>query len=134
MFYFLYLLLYIFFNVVTSPPILHPCQPSPCGPYSNCREIDNHAVCSCKNNFIGIPPNCRPECYISSECIQNRACINQKCSDPCIDKCGTNAFCQVVNHNPICSCLSGYTGDPFNACVIKESKNLISMQVHIDYN
>lgn len=24
--------------------------------------------------------------------------------------------CQVVNHNPICSCIPGYTGDPFTRC------------------
>lgn len=24
--------------------------------------------------------------------------------------------CQVINHNPICSCAPGYTGDPFTRC------------------
>lgn len=36
--------------------------------------------------------------------------------------CGLNAHCQIVNHNPICSCLSGFTGDPFVRCFIEESK------------
>lgn len=36
--------------------------------------------------------------------------------------CGLNAQCQIVNHNPICSCLSGFTGDPFVRCFIEESK------------
>lgn len=36
--------------------------------------------------------------------------------------CGLNAQCQIVNHNPICSCLSGFTGDPFVRCFVEESK------------
>lgn len=59
---------------------------------------------------------CRPECKISSECPQDKACINLKCSDPCPGTCGLSARCQVVNHNPICSCLPGFTGDPFLRC------------------
>ncbi|KAL1140438.1 hypothetical protein AAG570_000370 [Ranatra chinensis] len=98
-----------------------PCRPSPCGPFSNCRSVDNHAVCSCQPNYIGAPPACRPECMVSTDCTQDRACINQKCADPCPGTCGLNARCQVVNHNPICSCTPGYTGDPFVRC-LKEQK------------
>lgn len=101
-----------------------PCQPSPCGPYSNCRVIDNHAVCSCQPNYVGNPPQCRPECVVSTDCTQNTACIDQKCKDPCPGTCGQNADCQVINHNPVCSCTSGYTGDPFFGCV-KERKIFI---------
>lgn len=97
------------------------CYPSPCGLYSQCRVINEHTVCSCLPGYVGSAPNCRPECVVSSECAQNRACINQKCADPCISMCGLNARCQVVNHNPICSCSVGYTGDPFIRC-IAESK------------
>ncbi|XP_065203541.1 neurogenic locus notch homolog protein 2-like [Planococcus citri] len=98
----------------------NPCIPSPCGPYSECRQVDNHAVCSCQKNYIGSPPACRPECVVSSECAQNKACIKQKCQDPCIGTCGYNARCQVVSHNPICSCSPGFTGDPFVRCVKEE--------------
>ena len=101
-----------------------PCQPSPCGPYSNCRVIDNHAVCSCQPDYVGSPPQCRPECVVSTDCTQNMACIDQKCRDPCPGTCGQNADCQVINHNPVCSCMSGYTGDPFFGCV-KEGKIFI---------
>jgi hypothetical protein len=27
-----------------------------------------------------------------------------------------NAECRVINHYPVCSCLSGYTGDASSAC------------------
>lgn len=96
-----------------------PCQPNVCGPYSKCRNINNHAVCSCDANYIGMPPNCHPQCVISSECPPDRSCINQKCKDPCSveNPCARNARCQVINHSPICSCNHGYTGDPFVRCV-----------------
>lgn len=105
-----------FFTKILVIPITNPCDPSPCGPYSICREKDSHAICSCQHNYIGSPPNCRPECIVSSECSQDKACENQKCVDPCLGKCGVNARCQVINHNPSCSCSPGYTGDPFFQC------------------
>lgn len=101
-----------------SKPEMHkdPCNPSPCGPNSQCRNIDNHAVCSCIQGFISSPPTCRPECIVSSECSATRACVNQKCTDPCLGSCGLGARCEVINHSPICSCSEGQTGDPFQSC------------------
>jgi hypothetical protein len=72
---------------------------------------------------------CRPECVVSSECSLNKACLNEKCGDPCPGTCGQNARCNVVNHNPICSCSSGYTGDPFIGCKMMESKNSLCILV-----
>jgi hypothetical protein len=73
--------------------------------------------------YIGTPPSCRPECVVSADCPQDKACLNQKCKDPCPGTCGQNARCQVVNHNPICSCPPGHTGDPFNRCFKEECKH-----------
>jgi len=105
-----------------------PCQPSPCGPNSQCRAVNDQAVCSCLAGYIGAPPQCRPECVVSSECPLDRACINQKCADPCPNTCGIRAQCTVRNHNPICACPSGLTGDPFLQCspIRKYSRNPIS--------
>lgn len=95
----------------------NPCIPSPCGPYSQCRLANpDTPVCSCLLEYVGSPPNCHPECTISSECPLDKACINSKCKDPCPGTCGQNAECHVNNHSPICSCQSGYTGDPFHRC------------------
>lgn len=93
-----------------------PCNPSPCGPYSQCRKVNGQGVCSCLPTYIGSPPSCRPECVASSECSQNRACVNQKCADPCPGPCGRNTRCDVRNHSPICSCRQGFTGDSFTQC------------------
>ena len=98
-----------------------PCRPSPCGLYSTCRVTSNRAVCSCLPNYLGQPPNCKPECMLSSECASNRACINMRCQDPCPGTCGQNARCRVTNHSPICSCIDGYTGDPFQQCLPERS-------------
>lgn len=46
--------------------------------------------------------------------------------DPCPGTCGFNARCQVINHNPICSCNPGYNGDPFVRCNLETSKKLHS--------
>lgn len=98
--------------------VSNPCEPSPCGPNSLCRVVDSTSVCTCLPAFLGSPPNCRPECTISTECAFSLACISNKCSDPCRSSrlCGSNARCETINHNPICSCPPSFTGDPFIAC------------------
>lgn len=106
-------------------PIGNPCVPNPCGPNSQCREINQQAVCSCLPQFIGSPPGCRPECTGSSECLQNQACINQKCADPCPGTCGQGAVCEVRSHSPICSCRPGQIGDPFIRCINQPRKTLL---------
>lgn len=99
-----------------------PCNPSPCGPNSECRPINGQGVCSCIRGFSGSPPSCRPECVVSTDCPQNEACSNQKCIDPCPGSCGLRAQCAVVGHSPICSCPAGFEGDPFVRCIPKSEK------------
>lgn len=96
-----------------------PCHPNPCGPNSQCRNINGQSVCSCLVGFIGSPPTCRPECIVSSDCAPSQSCSNQKCINPCQGSCGIGAKCQVVNHNPICSCPPSYTGNPFVRCQVQ---------------
>lgn len=112
--------------VFTAPPPnpiqlapLDPCVPSPCGSNSQCQNNGGSPACSCVPTFIGMPPNCRPECVINSECPSNQACIRQKCRDSCPGSCGQGALCHVVNHVPVCTCREGYTGDPFTRCIQK---------------
>lgn len=97
----------------------NPCASSPCGAYAECRNVGGTASCACLTNYIGSPPNCRPECTINPDCPSDRACMREKCRDPCAGACGVNANCQVINHTPMCTCLDGYEGDPFSDCRIK---------------
>lgn len=94
----------------------NPCVPSLCGPNARCEVINGHASCACLSNYFGSPPNCRPECTINSDCISSKACIRNRCEDPCPGSCGFNAQCHVYNHVPICTCYDGYTGNAFSQC------------------
>lgn len=104
--------------MIEQTPI-NPCQPSPCGPNAQCKEIGGAPSCSCLPEFIGQPPFCKPECINNNECSNRLACINSKCKDPCIGACGLNAECHVISHAPICTCNHGYTGDPFIQCTVE---------------
>lgn len=95
-----------------------PCVPSPCGPNAVCRSRGNTPTCSCLPSYIGRPPNCRPECTNNAECPGHLACQNEKCRDPCPGSCGLHTTCVVIKHSPVCSCLEGFTGDPFNGCSV----------------
>lgn len=108
-----------------QPPMkpVDPCVPSPCGLNSECRDIGGIPSCSCITGFFGSPPNCKPECVINTDCSNDRACINMKCVDPCLGSCGSNAMCNVIKHVPVCSCPSGYEGDPFSYCKITPQGN-----------
>lgn len=94
-----------------------PCVPFPCGPNAMCKALGETPVCTCMNNYIGMPPNCRAQCSINSDCPANEACIGDKCRDPCPGSCGVNARCTVVNHTPTCICPEGFTGDSFIICL-----------------
>ena len=89
---------------------------------AECHIEGTHGVCTCIEGYFGNPyKKCGPECVINSECPQYLACIKQKCVDPCPGTCGINAYCEVHNHNPICSCPRTMTGDPFDLCEASKS-------------
>ena len=101
-----------------------PCNPNPCGPYSNPpRQNGDRCDCSCLPGMVGSPPNCKPECILNQDCPTDKACRRQKCVDPCPGICGQNAYCNVRNHVPICICNKGYVGNPFASCQRPTSKN-----------
>lgn len=104
-------------------PVENPCVPSPCGTNSDCRVVDTRPACTCLPNYYGVPPNCRPECTINSECPNSKACMNLRCVDPCPGSCGANTQCTVINHTPSCTCDISYTGDPFQGCVAIRGKS-----------
>lgn len=105
-------------------------MPSPCGSNAVCREQNGAGACQCLPEYFGNPyEGCRPECIGNSDCPSNRACVRNKCTDPCPGTCGQNADCQVVNHMPSCTCRIGFNGDPYRYCNVPPSqrKNNISI-------
>lgn len=90
-----------------------PCNPTPCGSNAEC----NDGICSCLPEYHGDPyTGCRPECILNNDCSRDKACMRNKCIDPCPGTCGTNAICSVINHIPMCSCIQGYHGNAFVIC------------------
>lgn len=127
-------------RVAAPPPIekdepVNPCIVSPCGRYSTCKNVNNSPSCACLPGYEGIPPYCRPQCETNSDCPNDLACINEKCTSPCINACGQNAKCSVSLHSANCYCVDGLVGDPFVSCHVPvlyaESKSEIE-EVYIE--
>lgn len=91
------------------------CNPSPCGANAVC----NDGECSCLPEYNGDPYfECRPECVLSSDCSQDKACLRNKCVNPCNSGvCASNAICEVINHIPMCRCPERMTGNAFVQCL-----------------
>lgn len=71
---------------------VNPCSPSPCGANAICKERNGVGSCLCIAEYFGDPyTGCRPECVQNSECDRSKACVNNKCIDPCPGVCGINA-------------------------------------------
>jgi hypothetical protein len=132
-FNFLYVIIH--YHIFTAPVVADlstPCVPSPCGANAQCREQNGAGSCTCLPDYIGNPyEGCRPECVLNTDCPSNRACIRNKCQDPCPGTCGQNADCQVVNHLPSCTCRQGFTGDPFRFCNVIAPERKTFLYSHI---
>lgn len=105
----------IYIKYVLAKPVVEadPCNTSPCGPNTVCKD----GICQCLTEYQGDPyRGCRPECVLNNDCPRDRACLRNKCLDPCPGICGENAKCTVVNHIPTCSCIKNYVGNAFIAC------------------
>lgn len=123
---FLFYSLILYFSAPVTETPRNPCNPSPCGANALCKERNGAGSCICLPEYFGDPyTGCRPECITNTDCDRSRACVNNKCTDPCVGTCGINAECKVINHSPSCSCISGYTGDPGSRCnIIQPGENI----------
>lgn len=61
----------------------------------------------------------------------DRACIGNKCANPCPGTCGLNAECIVSNHAPSCFCIEGYTGNPAVACHVPPPRMYLSVYLFV---
>merc|ERR1711993_17854 len=84
-------------------------------------------------DFLGeARSRCYTECTRHDDCQDNQACVKFKCKDPCREPdpnpCGSGAQCQPGNDRsgsdrPVCTCPSGYRGDPLVSCTRGECEN-----------
>lgn len=57
------------------------------------------------------------ECQINENCPQDKACVGNKCIDPCLQtSCGNRALCEVSAHRSHCFCPPGLQGNPVVSC------------------
>lgn len=115
---------------------INPCTPNPCGSNAICQEQNGAGSCQCLPEYFGNPyEGCRPECTLNSDCPSNKACLRNRCVEPCGGVCGTNADCTVVNHLPTCVCRYGFTGDSYRYCsVIQQAERKFCSNDVFKYN
>lgn len=115
----------------TDADVIDNCNPSPCGTNAIC----NDGACSCIEEHHGDPyVGCRPECVLSTDCPREKACVRNKCVDPCPGTCATNAICDVINHVPMCSCPQGMTGNAFYNCETIRGNNYNNVKLSLVLN
>lgn len=79
-----------------------------------------------RNDIIVFPATVHsPEglCGRQEDCASDRQCkLNSgECVDPCGDRpCAPTALCFAINHQPVCNCPEGYSGNPLLECFIGE--------------
>merc|ERR1712004_171305 len=98
-----------------------PCDPSPCGPNTECSVTPNgNPICRCLPNYIPQPDTitgCGRECERDPDCSSGNICQNYQCvprPDPCDPTpCGRNTQCNVNRQgNPVCTCNDGFEPAP----------------------
>ena len=108
------------------------CEPNPCGINAICTPGHDNTgkerpVCTCPTGYIGNAlTSCqRGECFTDSECLDNRACIDFTCKNPCTGhECGPSAECTPRRHIAVCTCPQGTRGDALYTCNPIESKSV----------
>ncbi|CAH1986493.1 unnamed protein product [Acanthoscelides obtectus] len=100
----------------------NPCDiPSACGKNAECIPVAHEATCRCPaRTKEDANHNCIPiECVDNNDCVNDKACVDSKCVNPCTlaNVCGEKADCTASNHQGVCVCQAGTTGDPHLGCV-----------------
>ena len=93
-------------SLIRCVPRPDPCDPSPCGPNTECNENrQGNPVCTC---LPGYSP--QPDTITGCARIEART----PPPDPCFPSpCGPNTECSVnFQGNPVCQCITGYIPAP----------------------
>lgn len=98
-------------------------NPCACAPNAICRVKDHKPICSCEQGYDGQPEiQCTHiGCRSDDECSTTHSCINRQCVPACAadgSTCGERAECYGINHNAVCECRPGFTGNPKIGCNI----------------
>lgn len=106
----------------------NPCTINVCTPDQECRVLDSiplrTIMCECppdtivdsNGRCVNIVP-IQPQCRTDNECSNEEKCVRANCIDACrVDNCGVNALCKSFNHQAICTCAPGYTGNAHYEC------------------
>lgn len=93
------------------------CESRPCHNTANCIPNGGTHLCECPNGMIGDPytTGCHPvgTCPAGdSDCSIDSICLSGVCRSPCLDACGPNAVCNVVNRRSQCNCPPGFEPNP----------------------
>lgn len=73
---------------------------------------------ACQFGYICEAGSCIEGCRNDEQCTPEKTCYNQACKDPCsfATSCGANTNCAPNSHRPVCTCKSGFVGDPHVEC------------------
>ena len=102
------------------------CEGVLCGRNAECISMNHKAVCKCKSGYLGNPSNddrlgCyESECSSSDQCSPEKLCDRHTCKIACLvrNPCGRHALCSTENHQQVCHCQPGFTGNPFSGCTL----------------
>lgn len=72
----------------------------------------------CSTNEICLNQVCDQGCRSNQGCPLHLSCYNNQCLNLCddINACGSNALCEVREHNKYCLCKDGLVGNPDQGC------------------
>lgn len=101
----------------------NPCThgPTQCGRDAECLAQNHRATCICPAGTQGNPliACVRGHCQYNEDCQDHEACdrLNRVCRPVCdADSCGSHAHCEGRNHQPVCNCQPGLSGNPYVEC------------------
>lgn len=63
------------------------------------------------------------------DCLETEACYMSMCHNPCefTKACAKDTTCQAKMHRPMCTCKTGYEGNPATKCFKSPTSKVYSL-------